>query len=126
MYDLMISLLAPAEPRHEIDHWVEQQVERLRDAGKPHDLLLGRLVRARPHRGGDWLIKVDRRTRPGPPENDVVLAAIVIDLERLGLRPALYASTGRRKTLADARRPSHPPARVAARHGQRGRRSPPG
>ena len=124
MYDLMISLLAPAEP-HEIDHWVEEQVERLRHAGEPHDLLLGRLVRARPHRGGDWLIKVDRRARAGPPEQDVVLAAIVIDLERLGLRPALFAGTGRPKTLADARRPSHPPARLTERHGQRARRSPP-
>ena len=124
MYDLMISLLAPAEA-HEIDPWVEEQVKRLRDAGKPHDVLLGRLVRARPHRGGDWLIKVDRRARAGPPEQDVVLAAIVIDLERLGLRPALYASTGRPRTLAEARRPSHPPARPAERHGQRARRSPP-
>ena len=124
MYDLMISLLAPADP-HEIDQWVEEQVERLRDAGKPHDLLLGRLVRARPHRGGHWLIKVDRRARPGPPDKDVVLAAIVIDLERLGLRPALYAGTGRPRTLADVRRPSHPPARQTERHGQRVRRSPP-
>lgn len=120
----MISLLAPAEAR-EIDPWVEEQVERLREAGKPHDLLLGRLVRARPHRGGDWLIKVDRRARSGPPEQDVVLAAIVIDLERLGLRPALYAGTRRPRTLAEARRPSHPPARPAERHGQRARRSPP-
>ncbi len=124
MDDLTISLLAPAEA-HEIDPWVEEQVERLREAGKPHDLLLGRLVRARPHRGGDWLIKVDRQARAGPPEQDVVLAAIVIDLERLGLRPALYAGTGRPRTLAEARRPSHPPARLTERHGQRARRSPP-
>ena len=120
----MISLLAPADP-HEIDGWVEEQVERLREAGKPHNLLLGRLVRARPHQGGHWLIKVDRRERTGPPEQDTILAAIVIDLERLGLRPALFASTGRQKSLADARRPSHPPARATARHGQRVRRSPP-
>lgn len=124
MYELMISLLAPAEP-HEIDEWVEEQVQRLRDAGEPHGLLLGRLVRSRPQQGGHWLIKVDRRARAGPPEKDVVLAAIVIDLERLGLRPALFAATGRPRTLADARRPSHPPARLTERHGQRARRSPP-
>ncbi len=124
MYDLMISLLAPADPR-EIDEWVEEQVERLRHTGEPHDLLLGRLVRARPQQGGHWLIKVDRRGRSGPPERDVVLAAVVIELERLGLRPALFAATGRPRRLADARRPSHPPARLTARHGQRARRSPP-
>ncbi len=124
MYDLMLSLLAPADPE-EIDEWVEEQVERLRHAGRSHDLLLGRLVRARPHQGGHWLIKVDRRGRTGPPERDVVLAAIVIDLERLGLRPALFAGTGRPRTIADARRPSHPPARLTARHVQRVRRSPP-
>ena len=124
MYDLMISLLAPGEPR-EIDHWVEEQVERLRDASKPHDLLLGRLVRSRPQQGGHWLIKVDRGTRLGPPEKDVLLAAVVTHLERLGLRPALFASTGRTKKLVEARRPSHPPARLTERHGQRARRSPP-
>ncbi|HEV2060621.1 MAG TPA: hypothetical protein VGR11_14795 [Solirubrobacteraceae bacterium] len=124
MYDLMISLLAPGEP-HEIDQWVEEQVERLRHAGHPHDLLLGRLVRARPHQGGHWLIKVDRRARAGPPEKDVVLAAVVIDLERLGLRPALFASTGRARALAEPRRSSHKPARVTTRCGPRARRSPP-
>jgi hypothetical protein len=125
MYDMMISLLAPAG-RQRVDAWVEQQVDRIREACGPSGVLLGRLVKAHPAQGGDWLIKVDRRARSGPPERDVALAAIVAELEWLGLRPAVFVSTGRVPRLAETRRRSHAPARrLAARCGPRSRRSPP-
>jgi len=104
MDDVTISLLAPA-PRAGVDGWIEPQVERIRFNADRMGVGLGRLVRSRPAQGGDWLIAVDRRDREGPVEDDVALAGIVLAFERLGLRPAVFVSTGRR-AVAHSRRPS--------------------
>ena len=97
MEDVVISLLAPrgAPPRSNAP-WVEEQVERLRARARGLGVQLGRLTPSRPSQGGDWLIKVDRDDRDKPLENDIVLALIVRDMERLGLRPCVFVITRER------------------------------
>ena len=91
--EAMISLLAPAAfSPHELDEWVEEHVYRLRARGRFTGVGIGELVRSRPAEGGDWLIELDLRARKGPLEKDIALAAIVTDLEQLGLRPQLFVS----------------------------------
>ena len=93
MNDAMLSLLAPVgvEPQ-EIDMWVEEQIYRLRSRWRISGVGFGELRRSCPSEGGHWLIDLDLRARTGPLENDVALAGIVTDLERLGLRPQLFVS----------------------------------
>jgi hypothetical protein len=89
----MISLLAPVGVSpEEIDEWVEERVYRLRARWRFTGVGIGRLTRSCPSEGGHWLIELDLRARTVPPSRDVALAAIVTDLERLGLRPRLFVS----------------------------------
>lgn len=95
MDNAMISLLAPvAVSPQDIDEWVEELAYRLRARWRFTGVGIGRLVRACPSEGGDWLIELDLRGRSGPPEKDIALAAILTDLERLGLRPQLFVGAG--------------------------------
>ncbi len=123
----MISLLSPVS-RERIERWVEEQLDRLRDQVLPVGLRLGPLVRAPAATpGADWLVRVDRRGRAVPPEDDLALADLMMDVERLGLRPSLLAVASREPALSLARRPSRLArrGRGTARCDPRARRSPP-
>ena len=94
MHVAMISLLAPVGVApQEIDMWVEEQVYRLRSRWRVSGIGFGELTRSCPSEGGHWLIDLDLRARTGALENDVALAGIVTDLDRLGLRPELFVRT---------------------------------
>ena len=109
MNEAMISLLAPVGVApQQIDMWVEEQVYRLRSRWQISGVGFGELTRSSPSEGGHWLIDLDLRARTGPLEKDVALAGIITDLERLGLRPQLYA-----------RAASHKPYSTAAAAGER-------
>ena len=94
----MISLLAPAKVSPDrIDAWVDEQVYRLRSRWRISGVGIGELRRSSPSQGGHWLIDLDLRARTGPLEQDVAVAGIIIDFERLGLRPQLFVlAPGRR------------------------------
>ena len=110
MNAVMISLLAPAGVAPEqIDMWVEEQLYRLRSRWRISGVGLGALTRSCPSEGGHWLIDLDLRARTGALENDVALAGIVTDFERLGLRPELFVRTGDRELLSMVGEPPHRP-----------------
>ncbi len=89
MEEVVISLLAPVEPRR-VQHWVEAEVDRLRARGRAGGVRLGRLVASSPAQDGDWLIAVDREDRSMALKDDVALASILTDMAILGLRPRLF------------------------------------
>ena len=89
---IMISLLAPVAPQR-VARWVEEQVDVLRAEGRAMGVRLGRLIRATPSQGGDWLIEVERDEGDTPLEEDMALALILTDLAILGLRPYLFVIT---------------------------------
>ena len=113
MDQVVISLLSPDVPPRQIEPWVAKHVDRLRELGRDGGLDLGRLERSSPIRGGHWLIDVRRDDRDVVPEQDVVLAMIVTDMEALGLRPQVFVVArdpgGRRS------RDAHGPRAVATR-----------
>lgn len=123
MDDVVISLLAPVA-RQAIDGWVEEQVARLRVEAQPRGVQLGRLVRSRPSQGGDWLVHVDLEPRDVPPQEHLALACVLTDMERLGLRPALFLISARPRMSTPATHSPRLPL-VAARCTPRARRSPP-
>jgi hypothetical protein len=98
MDQVMISLLAPTNVSPErIDAWVDEQVYRLRSRWRISGIGIGELRRSSPSKGGHWLIDLDLCARTGPLEQDVAVAGIIIDFERLGLRPQLFVlAPGRR------------------------------
>jgi hypothetical protein len=89
--EILISLRAPVS-REKIERWVEEQVDRLRDAAWSRGVRLGPLWRGWRARGSDWLIEVDRRDRNVELDDDLALASVLMDMELLGLRPQLLAS----------------------------------
>lgn len=124
MDEVMISLQAPVAWK-KIDRWVGEQLDRLRIEAWPTGVRLGPLVDASPVRGADWLVRVDLGDRAVRLEDDVALASVLTDMERLGLRPALFLVAPRERTGARAKRPSPTARRVTASCGPRARRSPP-
>ena len=104
MDEVRISLLAPVA-RERIESWVEEQVDRLRGQGRATGVWLGRLAPADPEQGGDWLVEVDLQARDVRLEDDVALAAILTDMELLGLRPHLLAATSKTTLLPQNRPP---------------------
>ena len=86
---VVISLLAPVDARP-AQQWVQERVDALRARAQATGVRLGRLAASHPREGGDWLIEVTRDERDVALENDVALAAIVAELEYLGLRPCLF------------------------------------
>ena len=113
MDQVVISLLSPGVPPRQIEPWVERHVDRLRDLGRGGGVDLGRLARSSPIRGGHWLIDVRRDGRDVAPEEDVVLAMIVTDMEALGLRPQVFVIS--REPAARRSREGHGTRAVAAR-----------
>lgn len=108
MNEVMISLLAPPEVSPEsIDEWVEEQIYLLRGRWRFTGVGIGEITRSCPSEGGHWLIDLDLHARTVPLEKDSAVAGIVIDLERLGLRPQLLvtAQPSLRSLIASAVRP---------------------
>lgn len=89
MDQTVISLLSPTRDG-KLDGWVEVEIERLRIEALEIGVRLGRMGRATPAEGGDWLIELDRRAGDPPLEEDVALATVLTEFEILGLRPNLF------------------------------------
>ena len=89
---VMIALRAPVW-REKIERWVEEELDRLRDAAWSRRIRLGPLWRGWRAQGPDWLIEVDLRDRNVPLHDDVALAGVLLDMELLGLRPQLLVSS---------------------------------
>ncbi len=124
MDDVLIALRAPVTPAR-IDRWVREEVDRLRAEAGPTGVHLGELVRATPERGGDWLIRVELADRTVVLEEHLALACVLTDMERLGLRPALYVASRSSGGAVRARSPSRTLLRERMPCGPRARRSPP-
>ena len=91
MGEVMIALRAPVAVKT-VESWVEQRVERLREAAWSSGVRLGRLWPAWQAQGADWLIEVDIRDRAVRPEEDLALDSVVREMALLGLRPQLLVS----------------------------------
>jgi hypothetical protein len=110
----MISLRAPVS-RERIEQWVDEQVDRLRDAAWSRRVRLGPLWPGWRAKGPDWLVEVDLRDRNVELDDDVALASVLMEMELLGLRPQLLMSPSR-----ESSGPAHvdaPTAQAAARPG---------
>ena len=88
---VMISLRVPAS-REKVERWVEEELDRLRDAAWSRRIRLGPLWRGWRAQGPDWLIEVDLRDRNVELDDDVALASVLMEMELLGLRPQLLVS----------------------------------
>ena len=116
MGEVRIALRAPVSAKA-IESWVEDQVDRLRDAAWSSGVRLGPLWPGWRARGPDWLIEVDLRDRNMALDDDVALASVLVDMELLGLRPQLLVSP-----LRESSGPAHidaptvqPPVRRVSR-----------
>lgn len=91
MDEVTIALRAPVSAKA-IERWVEEQVDRLRDAAWASGVRLGPMWQAWRAQAADWLIEVDLRDRSVALDDDLALASVLIDMELLGLRPQLLVS----------------------------------
>ncbi len=89
--EVVISLRAPVS-RETVERWVEEQVDRLRDAAWSSRVRLGPLCPGWRTQGPDWLIEVDLRDRNVDLDDDVALASVLMEMELLGLSPQLLVS----------------------------------
>lgn len=91
MGEVTIALRAPVAAKT-VESWVEQQVERLRDAAWSSGVRLGRLWPAWRGEAADWLLELDLRDREVAPEEDLALDSVLREMALLGLRPQVLVS----------------------------------
>ena len=98
--EVVIALRAPVS-REKVERWVEEQVDRLREAAWSSRVRLGPLWPGWRTQGADWLIELDLRDRKVELDDDVALASVLMNMELLGLRPLLVSSPPGRTASGD-------------------------